>query len=451
MISATYDRPIGAELVWPGDRRSGRAQPCGTASTRSAGDFGDRNIPFALTNVCSFCEDVSMSAGDATARLHEAIDLVAGIDVSELPTAEALAELLEELTRCTRRLDFEFHRLLRSFEARGDHEPLGYRTAKQWCRDRLRVSDASAATSLKLGRMLIDMPGVSTRWAAGDLGAEHASSIASVRTDETREASGEWEGWLARQAVDLDMRGLRKVLAKWRLEVDPDSAEPERIERDRDAHVSATFQGAVVVDALLDAIGGAAFKTVFDGIVEELFQADWAAAKTRLGRDPLTSELARTHAQRRADALVVMAQRAHVANPSAAARLRPLVVVVAGLDALAGGLAELWNETPLSPRQLARILGQDADLERYVYGPGEVPIAYNERHRFFTGKLRRAIQVRDRHCTARGCDRPAEYCDIDHIDPYGQGGATRPDNGRVACNPDNRARPRRRFHGDPDP
>ena len=392
-----------------------------------------------------------MSAGDATARLHEAIDLVAGIDVSELPTAEGLGELLEELTRCTRRLDFELHRLLRCFEARGDHVPLGYRTAKQWCRDRLRSSDAAAGTALKLGRVLIEMPETSARWAVGDVGAEHVAAIASVRTEDTCDAFAEWEGWLARQAVDLDMRGLRKVLARWRLEVDPDSDEPERIERDRNAHVSASFQGTVVIDAVLDAIGGAAFKTVFDGLVEELFQTDWSQAKARLGREPLSTELARTPAQRRADALVLMAERAHVANPSAAARLRPLVVVVAGLDALAGGLAELWNETPLSNKQLARILAQDPDLERYVYGPGQIPIAYNERHRFFTGKLRRAIQVRDRHCTARGCDHPADHCDIDHIEPVTTGGRTRPDNGRVACNPDNRARPHRRFHGDPDP
>jgi hypothetical protein len=126
-------------------------------------------------------------------------------------------------------------------------------------------------------------------------------------------------------------------------------------------------------------------------------------------------------------------------------------VVVGGLDALAGGLAELWNETPLTARQLARILATDPDLERYVYGPGQTPIAYNPRHRFFTGKLRQAIQVRDRHCTARGCDHPAEHCDIDHIQPHATGGTTRPDNGRVVCNPDNRARPHRRFHGDPDP
>ena len=392
-----------------------------------------------------------MSAGDATARIHEAIDLVAGIDVSELPTPEALGELLEELTRCTRRLDFEIHRLLRSFEARGDCVPLGYRTTKQWCRDRLRISDAAAGSMLRLGRVLIEMPTASERWAAGELGAEHATAVASVRTEDTLAAFGEWEGWLAQQAVDLDMRGLRKVLARWRLKVDPACEEPERIERDRDAHVSSTFRGTVVIDAMLDAVRGTAFKTVFDGIVEELFDADWAEAKDRLRRDPLAVELARTPAQRRADALVVMAERAHVADPSLAARLRPLVVVVTGLDALADGLAELWDETPLTARQLARILATDPDLERYVYGPGQIPIAYDERHRFFTGKLRRAIQVRDRHCTARGCDRSAEYCDVDHIEPVAVGGRTRPDNGRVACSPDNRARPRRRFHGDPDP
>lgn len=392
-----------------------------------------------------------MPAGDATARLHEAIDLVAGIDVSELPTAEGLGELLEELTRCTRRLDFEFHRLLRSFEARGDHEPLGYRTAKQWCRDRLRVPDASAATSLRVGRVLVEMPAVSARWACGDVGAEHAAAIASVRTEDTREAFGEWEGWLAQQAVDLDMRGLRRVLARWRLKVDPSCDEPERIERDRDAHVSTTFQGAVAIDGILDAVRGTAFKTVFDGIVEELFEADWAEAAQRLGRDPSVSELTRSSAQRRADALVLMAERAHAADPSMAARLRPLVIVVTGLDALADGLAELWDQTPLSARQLARILDQDPDLERYLYGSGEVPLAYNERHRFFTGKLRRAIQVRDRHCTARGCDVPAQHCDIDHIEPVADGGRTTPANGRVACSADNRARPRRRFHGDPDP
>ncbi len=113
---------------------------------------------------------------------------------------------------------------------------------------------------------------------------------------------------------------------------------------------------------------------------QEVFRADWKEATQRLGRGPLTTtELGRTHAQRRADALVLRAQRAqraHAANPSAAARLRPLVIVVAGLDALPAA----WP----SP-------GTRRD---------------HERHRFITGKLRRAIQVRDASAPPAGVTGP---------------------------------------------
>lgn len=89
-----------------------------------------------------------------------------------------------------------------------------------------------------------------------------------------------------------------------------------------------------------------------------------------------------------------MAVRAQMCQDPHTNRPRPLVIVVAGLEAVADGLAELWNQHPINARQLARILAQDPDIERFVYGSTEQPIA---------------------------------------------------------CNPDNRARPRRRFHGDPDP
>lgn len=46
-------------------------------------------------------------------------------------TADALGELLEGLQSCLHPLEFHFHWLLRSFEARGDCVPLGYRTSKQ--------------------------------------------------------------------------------------------------------------------------------------------------------------------------------------------------------------------------------------------------------------------------------------------------------------------------------
>ena len=59
--------------------------------------------------------------------------------------------------------------------------------------------------------------------------------------------------------------------------------------------------------------------------------------------------------------------------------------------------------------------------------------------RRFTGAVRRAIQVRDRHCQhPSGCDIPAPGCDIDHIQPRSQRGPTNQDNGRLPCPTHNR-------------
>ena len=371
-------------------------------------------------------------SGDEVTQLQAAIDAVAALDPSELTTAEGLGQLLEDLGRCLRRLDFELHRILRSFDARGDGGPLGYATTGQFARHRLGMSDREAAATVRLSRELAFVPETARRWAAGDVDADRVRVVASARTERTEEAFAEWERWFADQAATLDLRGLRVTVKRWHLRVDPESDEPERRDAERDAHVPKTFQDTVVVDATLDVLGGAVFKRVFDDLVEELFKADWAQAKERLGREPTMLDLARTPAQRRADALVLMAERAHSADPSQAARLRPLVTVVAGIEAMAVGLAELWDRTPLSAAQLAAVLARDRDIERYVFGSGEVPIAYNERSRLFTGKLRRAIQVRDRHCTGLGCDRPAERCDVDHIEPVAAGGLTR---GRTGASP----------------
>jgi len=384
-------------------------------------------------------------------RLRLAVDEVVALDPAELTTAEGLAELIEVVERSMRRLDLVFHQLLRSFEVRGDHGVLGYVTAQQFCRHRLGMTSRRAGATLKLGRGLSFVPETTSRWAAGDVDAERARLVFAARTDATADAFDQWEPWLAEQAATLDAGRLRTVVERWKLRADPSSDEPQRRDAERDAHVSRTFGGTVVVDATLPVLGGEAFLRVFEDLVQELFERDWADARERVGREPSAADLARTPAQRRADALVLMAERAHAADPSVAARLRPLVTIVAGLEALGDGLAELWDHTPLSARQLAQVLSQDPDIERYVFGAGEVPIAYNERHRLFTGKLRRAIQVRDRHCTGLGCDHDARFSDVDHIVPVASGGRTRPDNGRVACGKDNRARPRRRFAGDPDP
>ena len=70
--------------------------------------------------------------------------------------------------------------------------------------------------------------------------------------------------------------------------------------------------------------------------------------------------------------------------------------------------------------------------------------------RFFTGALRRAIEVRDRTCFHPLCDEPPQRPEIDHIVEASKGGLTTQANGRLGCGFHNRWR---NHHPDagPDP
>jgi hypothetical protein len=172
-----------------------------------------------------------------------------------------------------------------------------------------------------------------------------------------------------------------------------------------------------------------------------LFDVDWAAAREQLGEGVTVADLARTPAQRRADALVEMARRAG-AVPAGARLPEPLFSVVVGYETLAGRICELAHGTVVSPGSLLPWL-TEAWVERVVFdGPDRV-MNVGVRRRLFSGATRRAVEVRDRQCFEELCDVPAEQCEIDHIQPWAEGGLTVEGNGRPACAYHNRRRHRR--------
>ena len=103
------------------------------------------------------------------------------------------------------------------------------------------------------------------------------------------------------------------------------------------------------------------------------------------------------------------------ATPADAQRPKPLFTVLVGDDTFAR-LCELANGAVIAPDILVPHLGV-ADIETILFdGPFTVIAASSART--FTGRLRRAIEVRDRHCQhPSGCDVPATGCDVDHIVP----------------------------------
>ena len=193
---------------------------------------------------------------------------------------------------------------------------------------------------------------------------------------------------------------------------------------------SETFEGTVVLDALLDPLTGAIVARELARLEQELFEADWTDARERLGDAATAHDLARTPKQRRADALRIMAERS-AAKPPDATEARVLLQVLIGHGSVER-LCELSNGTVLTPGQVLPVLDR-ADVERVVFdGPSKV-IDVGVRRRLFTGGTRTAVHARDRGCTHPSCDEPLDRCQIDHIIPWSLGGLTTQANGHDHC------------------
>jgi hypothetical protein len=247
------------------------------------------------------------------------------------------------------------------------------------------------------------------------------------------------EEMLVAQAKEMGFEDFNRVLEYWKQLADPDGAEAADEERKaaRDVFLESSLGGMWLGQMTLDPISGSIVAGELNRLEHDLFEADCAQAKERLGRTARIDELARTSGQRRADALVQMATRSRTA-PAEGIRPAPLFSVFVGYEALHGRICELENGTVLPPSALAPWM-DSAYFERAIFRLGN-RVDVSVRARLFTGGTRRAIELRDRMCTHPHCYEPAESCQVDHIETYAKGGLTTQDNGRLLCGFHNRLR-----------
>jgi hypothetical protein len=371
-------------------------------------------------------------------ELAGALDKVCEADPATLASGEAI----EVLHRCLARLEAATTRATAAFESSREWEAKGARSASAWMAGRCAMSHGAASRRVRLGRELRHLPVAEAAWSAGHIGAEHVAALAGVRNEVTEAALARDEALLVDKAIALRHASFRRVVTYWAQHADPDGTEAgaDANHRNRRFHLSSSFAGTWVGDMVLDAISGAVVSGEVARVEAELFDADWAEARARLGDAASSTDLSRTPAQRRADALVEMARRSATASPDGR-RPEPLFTVLVGYESFAGRICELANAMVVSPGEVARWLDQ-AWVERVVFdGPSRV-IDVGVARRAFAGATRRAVQVRDRECFHESCDIPAEQCQIDHIEPWSAGGATVAANGRPACGHHNRRRHR---------
>ena len=369
------------------------------------------------------------------AELIAAVDAVVGCDPAHLGDGETVVELHRQLER----LQAVTTRAAAAFDARREWEADGARSGAAWLAVRCHAPVSAARRRVHLGRALRHLAAVESAWLAGDVGEPHVALLASARTPATEAALARDEEALVGQARTLRYRDFGRAMAYWRQLADEEGTEADAGAQHsaRRLHCSQTFGGSWVLDGLLDPMSGAVVAQALEGIEHELFEADWAEARQRVGEGVSRADLGRTPAQRRTDALVAMARRAGAVAPGS--RLpEPLFTVLVDYPTFTR-VCELADGTVVTPGSLVRWLGEGW-VERVVFdGPDRVKNV-GTRRRIFTGATRRAVEVRDRECYHEFCDLPADRCQIDHRQPWAWGGPTTDDNGRPACAFHNRLR-----------
>jgi hypothetical protein len=348
-------------------------------------------------------------------------------------------ESMEKLHHVEARFDSFMTEATAAFEAGEEWAGDGAKTAASWISSRCRVPRAAAKRRVRLGRSLRHLPAVAEAWRHGDIGGDAAQAIASARRHRTEASMSRDEEMLVSQAIELGFEDFVRALAYWKQLADPDGAEASEEERQasRNVFLETSFSGMWLGQMTLDPVSGSIVANELNRLEHDLFEADCAEAKDQLGRTARIDELARTSAQRRADALVEMATRSRSA-PAEGIRPAPLFSVLVGYETLHGRICELENGTVLSPGALSPWM-DSAYFERAIFSLGN-RIDVSVRSRFFTGGTRRAIELRDRMCTHPHCYEPAESCQVDHIETYAAGGETTQENGRLLCGFHNRLR-----------
>lgn len=413
--------------------------------------------------------------------LEAQLDDVLADQPADLPGA-VLAEAQPVLARIRNKHAAVDLRAAAAFDASKEWMTNGSQSAAAWLAGRNRENVHTAKRRVRLGRALRAMPFTEAALAAGEITDDHVAVMNRHLCSAVADRFVVDETTIVDRARTRRFVPFSRYMANWAAAADPDGAEERARARREGArwHASRTFEDAVAVDGLLDAIGGSIYLTELQRLCDILFKQDWAEAVERLGEGNVsTADLRRTPAQRRADAQVLMAERS-AGSTVKGSPVRPVLNAICDVQTLAALLCRLEGRddvefpgertcrledgTFITPLE-ALSIGLAGELRRLLVGPDGVCLDYGQGQRGFTGDLRTAVVLTHEFCGHdAGCDVPSWRCEIDHILPFTDGGPTAAFNGDPKCTPHNRyketldrrkrkqrrAQRRQQGRGDPD-
>jgi hypothetical protein len=370
-------------------------------------------------------------------------------------TSAALGEAARELTQARHELDALDMEVVSALDASKEWTVEGHRSVAAYLTHRCKERPATAKRRARLARELRSMPHAADALRRGEISLDRVEALARVRVPTLADEFARDEAMLVDQARGLHHHDLLRALRYWSDINAPDDAEG-RARKDFEEcslNLSTTWRGTGRLDADLTPFANRVVGDVLESIEHELWEADWAEARERLGEAATEADLRRTPTQRRHDALVEMAKRAKAAKAGVEPDwqinlIADLPTFIAALERLVAAVGdgdpddipypderetELDNGAVLTPMQVVALalLGR---LQVIVTDERRVPIFLGRSQRFFTGPLRKVLMLIFKRCTHPfGCDVPARFCEIDHLLAYIDGGTTDPGNAGPKC------------------
>ena len=282
-------------------------------------------------------------------------------------------------------------------------------TPIDWLRINCRLTQQAAADRVHIGQKLPVMPLSENCLYTGEVGIQHLAVMARTAIavgdgfDESRLlplAKKHSPGRFYHESLHYRHSLRPKEVAK----------EQANLAETRWLSMSTGEDGCLVLQGVLDPVGGAAVRTVLEPLAKPMGKHDH-----------------RDRSKRLADALVE--------RLTGCGKVNVQMQVTSSLDTLLGLLGAPGAETefslPVSSKTVER-WACDCSLTR-VLMQDSVVIDVGRSQRTISGPKRRALVARDKHCQWPGCERPASYCDGHHIVHWIDGGRLDLENMALLC------------------
>jgi hypothetical protein len=414
-----------------------------------------------------------------------ALDYVNSAEVA----GAACGEVLVALGEVQAKLAAAHAGALRRFDAADAHDADGYGSSAAWLAAKAGMTKKAARNAVREMRRLGERPLIGAALSAGEI----TESLAFTVADWTRKLPPEMRAETDRIILEAAAAGASLddlaviaacAIEKWR-QSQPDPDNPDKGFEERFLQLGVTFGGAAVirgdltpecataVRAVLEALGKKngpeddrtepqRFHDALQLACELLLRArlvpDRAGADTQavvhipfgqLRQLPGAAELEDAWLRAR------LGEDAYLTGQdaeAAACDAQTVPVVTGTVDsAVVDKMIALASAKPLSPQVWAALRYAMARLAvDLVSGPAGIAAALRQGlldqpwntpslpldigvSRSIPGHIRRAVQLRDRHCAWPRCDRPAVHCDVHHLRHQADGGETSIANCALVC------------------